>query len=125
MSKFSKAIATGASAIVINKYVGGIGTKSSMIIGGITGASTYAVDMVSSFLPQLRGMFSFAGSYAEDVISSLISTLLIALYASYSSGSSFTDLIMDFRSFIAQFLYSLGATVMGTYGAPMVQGLTG
>lgn len=125
MSKFSKAIATGASAIVINKYVGEVGTKSSIIIGGITGASTYLTDVVSGFIPQLRGMFSFAGGYAEDVISSLLATILTALYASYAGGMAFTDIVMDVKSFFVQFLYSLGATVLGTYGAPMIQGLSG
>lgn len=125
MSKFSKALGTAVASTAINKFVQGSSTKGALTVGGITGVSTYLTDTVSSFIPQLRGMFAFAGAYAEDVISSLISTILVGAYAAYSTGAAYTDILLDFRGFLMQFLYSLGATVIGGYSAPMISGVTG
>lgn len=96
-----------------------------MVNGTINGVSVYMVDTFASLLGPIRQSMSFLGMYAEDGFSALISTILFGFYVSYQSGASLTDIFTDFMSLIKQYLYNLGANVLGGYGAPAVSGMIG
>lgn len=123
-TKTAKSIGAGLASTIEYKFVAKAETGRAVTLGAITGASVYSTDMVVSYIPSLPGMFSFAGTYAMDVISSLISAILTSMFLSNAAGNGLTGDI-SVKSLGKHFVYSFGATVAGSYAAPMITKFTG
>jgi hypothetical protein len=115
----SKAIATTAVRAGLEIGVKGESSMEALKVGAVNGVSVLLVDSVVGLVP-LNSMLAFLGTYTEDVISSLISAVLMTLWEKYSQGQSF-----GIKKFGVEFLYSFGSTVAGGYIAPSVQAITG
>lgn len=82
--------------------------KESAIGGAIVGSSVVLTDAIFTIFSGVPQFFNVLGTYAADVVSSLIASVLLAFGNKYSS-------MIPKMGFFPALLFSLGSTVAGSY----------
>lgn len=110
-----KASIAGLVSGSVSKFYGKKSNKSSVKSGLITAVSVIVTDTLFNLSDMLPNFFQFLGSYAQDVVSSLLD-------ASVRMFGKKSEMITSNGGFVMDFLISLGATVVSAYiEAPIQQ----
>lgn len=108
-----KSLSVGVVRAGAGKFIAGESLKRGAKVGAVLGVSSYVSGSVIQAIP-MPSIWSFMMGYEQDVVSSLITATVAALWMKQAEGAS------KFKSFLRELLYSFGSCVVGGYISPML-----